>query len=80
MTMTAGSKKYSGVGDDYQVGEPYSCQRVEIGDSVPLSHSRQGISNLDVHCFHVPVENRIVVNGFALLGFVRFSDYPRLSI
>lgn len=40
VTLTAGSKGYSGAGDDYQVGESYSCQRVEIQESVPLDHER----------------------------------------
>jgi len=40
VTLMTGSKGYSGAGDDYQVGEPYSCQRVEIGESVPLDRDR----------------------------------------
>jgi len=40
VTLTAGSKGYSGAGDDYLVGEPYNCQRVEIGESVPLDRDR----------------------------------------
>ena len=40
VTLKAGLKGYSGAGDDYQVGEPFSCQRVEIQDSVPLDRNR----------------------------------------
>lgn len=40
VTLTAGSKGYSGGGDGYQAGEAYSCQRVEIQESVPLDRDR----------------------------------------
>jgi len=40
VTLTAGSKGYSGAGDGYQAGEVYSCQRVEIQESVPLDRDR----------------------------------------
>jgi len=40
ITLTTGTQRFRGSGSGYQVGETYSCQRIEIRDSVPLDHDR----------------------------------------
>ena len=39
-TLKTGINSYSGAGGQYQIGETHSCQRIEIGESVPLDRNR----------------------------------------
>jgi hypothetical protein len=40
VTVKTGFQSYRGAGDEYQVSMPFSCQRVEIRESVPLDRER----------------------------------------